>query len=156
MNKIVIGLGLLLIVFLVGCGQSQVQTSETSRADASGDQSGGVSGNDFIRYEKGKYDQSVADGKVVLLDFSANWCPTCRIEDPKIAAAVSELNNPNLVAYLVHFNDDETNDEDKAIARDFGVTYQYTKVIVKDGEQVLKSLEPWNKERALSELNRFV
>jgi len=134
---------------LIGCGQKNIPY--TSDFDVAGD-----SDFNFIRYEKSKYDQSITDGKVILLDFYANWCPTCRIEDPKLLAALNEINNPNLVAYKVHFNDGDTNDEDEAIAREFGITYQYTKVIVKDGEQVLKSLEPWSKEKAVSELSKFI
>ena len=36
----------------------------------------------------------------------------------------------NVATFSIHFNDDETNDEDKEISREFGIVYQHTQVVL--------------------------
>ena len=111
----------------------------------------------YYRFDKSHYEKSLAEGKVIFLDFHANWCPICKQEQPNIFEAFNELSNENVVGYQVHYNDDETNDDDKEMAKKFGVTYQHTKVIInKNGEVALKSLEAFSKERVIDEINKVV
>lgn len=110
----------------------------------------------YYRFEKTHYEKSLAEGKVIFLDFHANWCPICRNEQPNIFAAFNELNNENVVGYQVHYNDDETNEDDEELAKKFGITYQHTKVILdKNGEVALKSLEVFSKDKVLNEINKI-
>jgi len=58
----------------------------------------------------------------------------------------------DVVGFRVNYNDGETDSFEEGLAREFGIAYQHTKVIIQDGERVLKSPETWNKDRYLSEL----
>ena len=70
-------------------------------------------------------------------------------------AAFNELNDPNIVGYEVHFNDGETNADDKAMAKKYGITYQYTKVIIDKNDNIaLKTLEILDKDRIINELKK--
>jgi thiol-disulfide isomerase/thioredoxin len=109
----------------------------------------------YLRFNKAHYEQSLQNGKVVFLDFHADWCPICLREGPEIKAAFNELNNEDVVGYQVHYNDGRTTDDDRDMAKKYGITLQHTKVIIdKNGEVALKSLESFSKERTLNEINK--
>ena len=150
MKKLLIILAISSLLLIFGCTSNQISNQKTSASTQPSIETTqktadppAITKEKYIRYTKSAYDKSVEEGKVVLLDFYANWCPICRSENPKILSALDEINNPNVIAYQVHFNDDETNQEDKEITKQFGITYQHTKVIIKDGKQISKSLEVW-------------
>lgn len=111
----------------------------------------------LLDFNKADYDTAVASGKVVFLYFYANWCPICRVEVPnELYPAFNELQEPNVVGFRANHNDDETDDDEKALAKQFGITYQHSKVILKDGKEVLKSLDTWDKERYLKEIATYL
>ena len=113
-------------------------------------------GTPLLDFTKSDYDAALASGKLVALYFYANWCPICRAEFPLMQAAFQEFpGGETAIGFRVNYNDNETDSDEVAVARQFGVAYQHTKVFLKDGAQVLKSPESWTKERYLAELNRL-
>jgi hypothetical protein len=52
----------------------------------------------------------------------------------------------------VNFKDDQTDVDEKALAMEFGVAYQHTKVFVKNGVKVLKAPDSWDSARYTSEI----
>lgn len=109
----------------------------------------------YFEFTKEAYDQALAENKVILLYFYASWCPICRLEQPKTFAAFNELNNPNIIGFRVNYRDSDTDENEVDLAKQFGVSYQHTKVILKDGQRVLKAPDSWDKERYLEELKKF-
>ena len=64
-----------------------------------------------------------------------------------------ELSNPAIVGFQVNYNDSETDEFEKALARKFGVAYQHTHVIIDSSENILlKELTEWSKEETVSKL----
>ncbi len=110
----------------------------------------------YIEFTQADYEKALSENKIIFLDFYANWCPICKLESPSIKSAFNELENENVIGFRVNYNDDETSEEEELLAKEFGITYQHTKVILKDGEEVTKSLETWNKERVLEEISKAV
>lgn len=106
----------------------------------------------FVKFNQEDYDQALRENRIIMLYFSANWCPICKVELSRTRAAFDELQLPNLVGFRVSFNDNETDDFDENLARQFGIAYQHTKVILKDGQQVLKNGDTWGKDRYITEL----
>ncbi|QQR78001.1 MAG: redoxin domain-containing protein [Candidatus Moraniibacteriota bacterium] len=100
-------------------------------------------------YTKSAFDQAV--GKRRVLFFYANWCPICRPADSDIRANVAKL--PADVAVLrVNYNDTDTDSDEKALAKEYGVTYQHTFVqIDSDGNVVTK----WNGGKMAELLNNI-
>ena len=109
----------------------------------------------YLEFNKADYDKALKENKKILLYFYASWCPLCKKEQPETMAAFNELNDPNLVGFRVHYNDGEDNNDAKALAQQFQVPYQHTKVIIKDGKQVLKAPDSWDKQRYLTELAKI-
>jgi thioredoxin 1 len=75
-----------------------------------------------------------------VLFFYASWCPTCRPADESFTKNISQL--PNDVTLIrVNYNDGDTDQAEKDLAKKYGVTYQHTFVqIDAQGKEVAK----WN------------
>ena len=89
---------------------------------------------------------------MVVLYFFANWCPTCKVEFPLMQAAFNQLDSDQVVGFRVNFNDSDTEDGEEELARKYGVPYQHTKVMIKGGQQVLKSPAQWTTTQYLDEI----
>lgn len=111
------------------------------------------SASPYIEFNKSDYDKALSSGKVVFLDFYANWCPICRDEAPNLKSGFDSLTTDKVVGFRVNYNDSETDEDEKKLAQQFGITYQHTKVILKKGKEVSKSLESWDKETFLKTIN---
>ena len=109
----------------------------------------------YLDFNKADYDKALKEKKKILLYFYANWCPICRLEQPKTFAAFNEINDPDLIGFRVNYRDSDTDADEEALAKEFGVSYQHTKVILKDGQRVLKAPDSWDKQRYLDELKKI-
>lgn len=111
----------------------------------------------LLDFTKSDYDKAVASDKLVVLYFYANWCPICKAEVANsLYPAFDSLTNSDVVGFRVSYNDSDTDKDEKALAREFGVAYQHTKVFLKDGKRVLKSPEGWDENRYLSEIKKVL
>lgn len=106
----------------------------------------------YIAFDDASYATAMADGKTIVLYFYAQWCPQCVAEQPEIEAAFAQLNDPNVIGFRVNYKDRDTDEAEEALAREHGIAYQHTKVIIKDGQRVLKAPDTWDTERYLSEI----
>jgi thiol:disulfide interchange protein len=109
-----------------------------------------ISGH-YYQYSKVDYEAAKAAGRPIFLYFYANWCPTCAQQEPIVQALMKEIENESqlddLVAFRVNFNDNETDNDEKLLAREFGVTYQHTMFTLdEDGNQVQKLLGQTSQE----------
>jgi len=110
----------------------------------------------LLDFNKSDYDTALKTDKLIVLYFYANWCPICKTEvSSSLYPAFNELTTDKVIGFRVNYNDNQTDNDEKNLAREFGVAYQHTKVFVKNGERILKSPESWNEERYLSEINKY-
>lgn len=109
----------------------------------------------YIEFKKSDYDKALSSGKVVFLDFYANWCPICRAEEPEIHRGFDSLTENKIIGFRVNFNDSDTDNDEKQLAKDFNVPYQHTKIILKNGNEIFRSVDQWDKERFSKELKNF-
>ncbi len=107
----------------------------------------------YLAFSKSSYDKALKEKKIVLLNFYAGWCPICRAEAPDAKAAFDSLNNPDAIGFQVNYNDDQTDADEKALAKQYAVPYQHTKVVLKNGKQILKKTAQWNKQQFIEAIN---
>lgn len=107
----------------------------------------------LLEFNQADYDAAIASGKLVVLYFYANWCPTCRIEFPKMEQAFDLLTSTDVVGFRINFNDNETTSEEEAMARKYGIAYQHTKVLVRGDQRIIKTLDSWSIEQYLENIN---
>lgn len=92
----------------------------------------------YIEYSKAIFEQTVDKRRVLY--FYANWCPSCRPADINFKENMSKI--PEDVAVIrVNYSDTDTDQEEKNLAKNYGITYQHTFVqIDSQGKEVTK----WN------------
>lgn len=75
-----------------------------------------------------------------VLFFYANWCPTCRPADAAFRENDSKI--PSDVSLIrVNYNDSDTDQEEKELAKKYLVTYQHTFVQI---DEAGKEVTRWN------------
>lgn len=110
----------------------------------------------YIAFNKEDYDKAIAENKIIMLYFYANWCPICKAEQPKVFAAFNEMEYENVIGFRANYRDDDVDEFEEQLAKEHGITYQHTKVIIKDGQRALKAPDSWNKERYLEEIKKLI
>ncbi len=75
-----------------------------------------------------------------VLFFYASWCPTCRPVDKLLSENSSKVPG-DVVIFRVNYNDPETDDQEKELAKKYEITYQHTFVQVDEGGNVITK---WN------------
>ncbi len=110
----------------------------------------------YMEFNQADYESALKSGKIIFLDFFANWCPICREEAPEIKAGFDNLTTDRVIGFRVNYNDSDTDKDEKELAEKFGITYQHTKVILKQGMVVLKDLESWDRQKFAEEINKLL
>ena len=109
--------GLLLVFGLA------LASSETTRAA------------DWQAFDQKAFYLAVASGKGVVLDFHADWCPTCKAQAPILAELINSDTTMKMgvVAFKANFDTETT------LKQKLGVQKQSTIVIFKAGKEVTRS-----------------
>ena len=111
--------------------------------------------NNFKTFDQTEYEQALADNKIIVLNFYADWCPSCTAEQPAIREAFNNNQNIDIIGFEVNFRDSQTDEFEEELAKQHGIVVQGTKIILKNGEQVQKAPQHWNKEKWAEELGKL-
>lgn len=108
-------------------------------------------------FSQEEYEKALKSDKIIFLDFYANWCPICRVEEPELKAGFDSLTTDRVVGFRVHWQDSETTTAMKDLATKFQINSQMTKLILRDGEIVFgPEIGPWDKETFTKQINEVV
>lgn len=138
-------IGVLVIVGIVGLflftrnsglpSTPQTTQNESMMADENGKSTIGNSPR-YVVYSPDALN-SAANTRRVLF-FYANWCPICRPADADFSAHADKIPS-DVTVIRVNYNDSDTDDEEKKLALQYGITYQHTFVqIDQNGNEVTK------------------
>ena len=95
----------------------------------------------LLHIDKNEFEKIKGEGKVILLDFYADWCGPCKMIAPLIEEIASE--REDIIVAKVNV-DTATN-----LAIEFGISVIPTLVVVKNGEAVSKSTGYRTKDKIL-------
>ncbi len=97
-----------------------------------------MSDSRYVEYSKVTLDQAAGNRRILF--FYANWCPTCRPTDVDLSANKSKIPE-DVTVIRVNYNDTDTDQSEKDLAKQYDVTYQHTFVQI-DGQG--KEVTKWN------------
>lgn len=80
------------------------------------------------------FDKLVQEGKPVVVDVSATWCPTCKAQKPIVDRLAKSATYQNVTVLSVDF------DTDKPILKEFKVGMQSTLIAFKGGKETGRSV----------------
>ena len=91
-------------------------------------------------YDKAAFDKALADGKPVIVDFFADWCPTCKAQKPHVESLMGDPKMKNVILFIANY------DTEKALKKALRVSQQSTFVVFKGGKEVGRSTGQTKKE----------
>lgn len=86
---------------------------------------------------------------IVLVDFWAQWCAPCRMQNPILEELVSEIDNRALISKL-------NVDDNREIASEYGIRSIPTIIIFKDGVVARQFVGVQQKQTLIKALNSLV
>jgi thiol-disulfide isomerase/thioredoxin len=84
-------------------------------------------------YDKASFERAVAAGEPVIVQFHADWCPTCRAQAPIVAEILREPRMKDVKFFIADF------DTEKELKKALTVYSQSTFVVFKGGKEVGRS-----------------
>jgi thiol-disulfide isomerase/thioredoxin len=86
-----------------------------------------------LPFSKGAFDQALAEGKPVVVDFAASWCPTCKAQKPVVQGLLKDAKRKTLTVFVADFDKEDT------LKQQLKVTMQSTLIAFKGGREVARS-----------------
>jgi len=86
-----------------------------------------------LPFNKTAFDKALADGKPVVVDFAASWCPTCKEQKPIVQGLLKDPKRQSLTVFVADF------DREEALKQRLKVTMQSTLIAFKGGKEVARS-----------------
>jgi thioredoxin 1 len=100
------------------------------------------------RFDQASFDALIKAGKPTLVMVHADWCSTCRAQEPVVSNLLKSREFSSLTALRVDF------DAQKDVVRSFKVVAQSTLILFKAGKEVGRSTGDTNKESIEALLRR--
>jgi thioredoxin 1 len=80
------------------------------------------------------FTSAAKSGRPVLIEFHADWCPTCRAQEKVVNALVADPVYSNVIVLRVLF------DSEKNLLKRFHVRQQSTLIMFKNGEEMARAV----------------
>lgn len=86
-----------------------------------------------VPFTQAAFDQAVAAGQPVIVDFAASWCPVCKAQKPIMSAILLEPDMAGVTLFVADF------DKESALKQALRVRVQSTQVVFKGGKEVARA-----------------
>ena len=83
----------------------------------------------MIHFNKETFEKTLNEGKLMMVDFWAEWCVPCQMLGPVIEGLAEKYEGRAVVGKI-------NTDEEQALAMSFGISSIPTVVFFKDGEEI--------------------
>ena len=91
-------------------------------------------------FDQAAFDKAVAAGEPVVVQFHADWCPTCKTQPPIVAEVLADPKMKDVKLFIADF------DKEKALKKQLRVSSQSTFVVFKGGKEVGRATGPTQKQ----------
>ncbi len=85
-------------------------------------------------FSEAEFTSAAKSGRPVLIEFHADWCPTCRAQEKVVNMLMDQADYNNVLVLRVLF------DTEKDLLKRFGVRRQSTLILFKDGQEVARAV----------------
>ena len=109
-----------------------------------------------VEFTHDDYTKALTKGQIIVLLFYTDGCTICEGELGQLKVGSSELNDNNIITFRVHYKDSKSNAMTNELAIQFGVSEENTKVVLKNGQPVVKSSEWWNEDKFETQVKAFL
>jgi thioredoxin 1 len=89
---------------------------------------------DTVEFEKSRFEAAQKEGRPILVDIRASWCPTCTAQTPIIKALTAKPEFKDLTIFAVDF------DTQKDVVRALHAQSQSTLIAFKGGRETARSV----------------
>ena len=100
-------------------------------------------------FTTGAFDQALAEGRLMMVDFWADWCGPCRLLAPVIEALEEEYQDRVVVGKV-------NVDEEGELARRYSVMNIPTVIFFRDGEELERRVGVMPGSEFISVLDRYL
>jgi thioredoxin-like negative regulator of GroEL len=94
----------------------------------------------WLPFDGSAFKKAQTEGKTVVIDFHATWCPTCAAQRPVLEKLIGESEFKNVVAFVADF------DSSSEIKKQMKVASQSTIVVFKGNREVARSTGVTNED----------
>jgi thiol-disulfide isomerase/thioredoxin len=101
-------------------------------------------------FDQKAFDAAQSQGRPILIDVTAPWCPTCKAQAPILARLRNDAAFKDLVSFEIDF------DSQKDLLRKFGVRSQSTLIVFKGKQEVARSTGDTNARSIESMLRKAI
>jgi thioredoxin 1 len=93
-----------------------------------------------VPYNQPALDKALTAGLPTIVFFHADWCPTCKVQQPLVQELLKEPRMKNVTVFLADY------DKEKDLKKKLRVSSQSTFVVFKAGKEVARSTGQTNKD----------
>lgn len=101
-------------------------------------------------FDGAKFDALNKQGKPILIAVHADWCPTCKAQEPIIAELLTKPEFKGIAAFRVDF------DAQKDVVKRFRASTQSTLIVFKGGKEVGRSVGDTRKDSIAALLKKAI
>ena len=103
-----------------------------------------------VPFDQAKFDALQNEGKPTLVEIHADWCPTCKAQEPIISELLKTPELQGLTAMRVDY------DKQKSVVRALKAQYQSTLIVFKGSKEVGRSTGDTRKESITALLKKAI
>lgn len=93
---------------------------------------------EFVAFEVAKFQDAQAQGRPIVVDIAATWCPTCKAQKPIIQSLAADPTYKDLIIFQVNF------DDQKNVVRSLGAQLQSTLIAYRGKAETGRSVGDTN------------